>query len=238
MADTAERLADVRVLIADGAELVRRGIRDVLAQDRRFAVVGEVERSVDLMDSCMELRPDIVLVGAGADVGDDAQSSLAALRHARRVAPVRAIVLVDAERVESLVDAVRAGAQGVLLRDSAGELLIQAMSDVLDGGAALDPRLIRNLFQSWQTAVGAALAGGEAQSPQLAPAILRALSPREQEVLRALAQGYRNKEIAVHLGVSVGTVKTHLRHIFRKLTVSDRTSAVLTALQARLPEAA
>ena len=72
---------------------------------------------------------------------------------------------------------------------------------------------------------------------ELHPAVLRALSPRERQVLHSLAQGHRNSEIAVQLGVSVGTVKTHLRHIFRKLMVADRTGAVLAALHVRLPQA-
>lgn len=105
---------------------------------------------------------------------------------------------------------------------------------VLNGGSALDPHLTRMLFEYLASRAAEPAAAAE---PRLDPAALRSLSPREQEVLRLLCQGQRNKEIAVRLGVTVGTVKTHLRHVFRKLQVYDRTGAILTALHVP-PEAA
>ena len=241
MRGTAEELLQIRVLIADSAELVRRGIRDVLSQDHRFSVVGETVGAADIAGMCLELMPNIILLGLGPedDASRETSPSLVALRETLALAPdIRALVLVDDDGVGNLLQPVRAGAHGVLLRDAPAHLLLQAMEDVVAGGGALDPRLARSLFDCWNSgAANAALSAG-ASRPRLAAAVLRVLSPREQEVLRSLVQGYRNKEIAAQLGVSVGTVKTHLRHIFRKLMVSDRTSAVLTALEARLQEAA
>jgi DNA-binding NarL/FixJ family response regulator len=230
-----------RVLIADSAELVRRGIRDALASDSRFTVVGEAVRAADLTRASLELMPDVMLVGfePASDGANEPSPYVAALRETLARAPaIRALVLVDGDSADDLLLSVQAGAQGVLLRDVPAALLVQALEDVLEGGGAIDPRLARSLFEFWRTSDGGGQAFAPEVKPKLAASVLRGLSPREQEVLRSLALGYRNKEIAMQLGVSVGTVKTHLRHIFRKLMVSDRTSAVLTALQARLPEAA
>ncbi len=239
MADTTASPVGARVLIVDSAELVRRGIRDVLAGNRRFSVVGEIAQAEEVVEACLELSPDIIFLGLARD-DDDAlggSADLAALRRTLYLEPsVRVIVLVNGDTVEDLLQPVRAGAAGILLRDAPASTLVKAMDDVLAGGAALDPRLAHSLFQ--HLAADTASPTAEASQLRLDPAVLSALSPREQEVLRSLAQGKRNKEIAAELGVSVGTVKTHLRHIFRKLTVSDRTGAVLAALHVHLPEAA
>ena len=229
----------LRIVIADGAELVRRGIRDVLAPDPRFEVVAETSRALDVADVCLQTSPDIVFLGLGRETeayGGEL-AALSALRQTLRLHPsARVIVLVDGEAPDEVLEPVRAGAVGVLLRDASATTLLQAIRDVAAGGAALDPRLARNLFQHLLFAPRSpALA---TQGHELDPAVLRMLSRREQEVLQALARGCRNKEIGAELGVSVGTVKTHLRHIYRKLNVTDRTAAVLLALQVRLPEAA
>lgn len=231
--------AQVRVLIADNAELVRRGIRDVLARDGRFSVVGEIARPVDAAEAWLELAPDITFLGLGRDSEGyrEGSTGLTALQQTLRSDPSACvIVLVNEDTAEDVLAPVRAGARGVLLRDASATTLLEATRDVLAGGATLDPRLARSLFD--HLAFGAGPSLSSEQEHALDPAVLGLLSRREQEVLRALARGYRNKEIGAELGVSVGTVKTHLRHIFRKLKVADRTAAVLAALQVRLPKAA
>jgi len=238
MADSGTTRVRARILIAEGAELVRRGISDVFAADRRFTVAGEIVRPEELREACLQLSPDIVLFGLPSERDDDAGtlSALAALRRTLHACPlVSIIVLVTTDRMEGLLEAVRAGVRGVLLRDATAQALLEAVDDVLTGSAALDPRLARSLFDYLAAGADASAAP---TNLALHPAVLRLLSPREGEVLRLLAHGDRNKEIAAHLGVSVGTVKTHLRHIFRKLMVNDRTAAVLTALQVRSAEAA
>lgn len=237
MAGTMAGSDQVRILIADAAELVRRGIRDVLARDARFDVIGELTKPEDVPAAAARLAPDIVLLGLGhePDAHTASSADLAALWETFRRHPLaRVIVFVEGDGAEDALGPVRAGAQGVLVRDASAETVLDAIRDVLDGGAALDPRLARSLFDHLAAGAAPALAGAR----ELDPGVLGLLSRREQEVLRALAQGYRNKEISAELGVSVGTVKTHLRHIFRKLKVADRTAAVLVALQARLPKAA
>lgn len=238
MPATEAELERVRVLIADSSELVRRGIRDVLHRDRRFVVVGEIARPQNVAEACLNLSPDIIFPGLGRDSrgGRDPSEGVVALREVvwqDHLALV--IVLVDGDTVDDLLEPVQAGAAGVLLRDAPAGALLEAVFEVLEGGSALDPRLTRTLFEYLrpEAALCDALRGFK-----LNPAALRSLSPREQEVLWELTQGHRNKEIAAQLGVTVGTVKTHLRHIFRKLRVGDRTGAVLAALQVYPPKAA
>jgi DNA-binding NarL/FixJ family response regulator len=227
-----------RVLIAEPAELVRRGIRDVLARDRRFNVVGEVAHPAQVLETSARLAPDVLLFAIDPPLeGSGGSGGVQTLREACRVRPeLRVVVLVDGDAVENVLEPVRAGACGVLLRGAPAHVLLESLAQVLEGGAALDPRLTRSLFAHLASYAEPIAIAQDA--PALASSALVRLSPREREVLRSLARGKRNKEIAAELGVSIGTVKTHLRHIFRKLTVGDRTAAVLAALEVRPPRAA
>ncbi|MEX0786126.1 MAG: response regulator transcription factor [Dehalococcoidia bacterium] len=229
---------EVRILIADTSAASRHRVREVFDRDRWFNVAGEVARPQELPQACIQLAPDVVFLGLGGDEHDlDGELARAALRQSIRCAPaLNVIALIAGDSPDDVLEPVRAGAKGVLLRDAAASTLLEAVADVMAGSAALDPRLTGALFE--QLAAMNGPQGTDAPRLRLHPAVVRALSPREQEVLELLARGRRNKEIAAQLGVSVGTVKTHLRHIYRKLTVADRTAAVLTALQLRLPEAA
>lgn len=227
----------VRILIAGGADHLRRRIREMFTHDRWCRVVGEVASPHEIEAACLNLSPDILFLGLdGVDNVRDGASALTALRRTVRTAPfVGVIVLVAGDTAEELLGPLRAGARGVLLRDAPTSTLLEAVGDVVAGSAALDPRLTATIFE--YLAAGSGFIPADAQRPKMDTAVLQALSPREGEVLHALARGQRNEEIAAQLGISVGTVKTHLRHIYHKLGVPDRTSAVLAAFQLRLPEA-
>ena len=233
MSDTNGNSDRVRVIVVEGAEIVRRGICDVLTQHNGpFELAAEIGRAGALPQACELLSPDLILLSVrnGSDGADDMRM----LRRAIEVQPgVRAIVLLEREAAGDVIESVHSGADGVLLRQASAETLLGAIYDVLAGGAALDQQLARGLFE--RLAMSGAGRSGELE---MDPAISGALSKREREVLQALARGCRNKEISAQLGVSVGTVKTHLRHIFRKLHVEDRTAAVLMALRGKLPKAA
>jgi len=239
MTESTGNPTQVRVLIADGSMATRRSIRTVFDNDRWFCIVDEIGRPQEFVNACVELAPDIVILGLSGSAGDpEGLAMKAAFHRALRAVPALCVIaIVAGDSAEELLEPVRGGARGVLLRDAPANTLLEAVGEVLAGSAALDPRLTGTLFEYLAAGSGFFFA---TDPPRLRmhPAVMRALSPREQEVLLLLAQGNRNKEIAAQLGVSVGTVKTHLRHIYRKLTVSDRTAAVLTALQLRLPEAA
>ena len=230
---SAER---VGVIVVEGAEFVRRGICDVVTQHGApFEVAAEFGQTDALPQACELLTPDIIVLSLRNDAGRASQ--LRSLRRALEVRPgARAIVLLDRDGADAVIEVVQAGASGVLLREASASTLLAAIGEVLSGGAVLEPRLARSLFARIAAGVGAAQPGYLAAD--IAPAIRGVLSTREREVLVALARGFRNKEISAELGVSVGTVKTHLRHIFRKLDVADRTAAVLIALHGELPRVA
>jgi DNA-binding NarL/FixJ family response regulator len=225
----------VRIIVVEGAEFVRRGICGVLTQHGEpFELAAEISRAAALPQACELLAPDVIVLSLRSEA--EQVEDLRMLREALEVQSAAvAIVLVEQDGIGGVIEAVRAGANGVLLRETSAGTLLAAIHDVLEGGAALDPRLARSLFDRLATEGGD---GRGIMEPGMDPAVAGALSRREREVLQALATGCRNKEISVQLGVSVGTVKTHLRHIFRKLHVADRTSAVLIALQGKLPKAA
>jgi len=222
-----------RILVADNVELFRRGLREVLVSSGRFVVAAEAARLEDVPSIYARVRPDIALIS----VSESDQAGRKALQDVLRIDQhARIVVLIAPEASEQAVQFIQAGAQAVLLRDASAPTILGALRDVHEGGCALDGRLANLLFRGLACSPAPAVAG--AAGGGLNPAVLSLLSQREREVLQALTLGYRNRQIGAELGVSVGTVKTHLRHIFRKLQVTDRTTAVLKALDARLRTAA
>jgi DNA-binding NarL/FixJ family response regulator len=231
-----QRADRARILIADNVELFRRGLREVLLNDGRFEIAAETSELDSVPGVYAEVRPDIALITVGDEDAARRSNVTSAIHSIFQIdRGARIILLISSDVEEQVVGFIRLGAQGVLLRDASAVAILGALHDVYAGGAALDGRLANGLFR---TVAAGSRAGAFAGSAGLAPAVLSLLSQRERDVLQALARGNRNKQIGAELGVSVGTVKTHLRHIFRKLQVSDRTAAVLVALDARLRKAA
>ena len=231
----------VRVLIIDDEELVRCGMRGVLAAEGRFTVVGEIARPGDVAQACQDLSPDIVFLGIErhSDNRTALRDGLAALRQALRVYPAaHVIILMDGKTPDDLVEVLRAGARGALVRGASAASLLKAVDDVLEGDVALDPRLARGLSEYLTHQGGQFMSLDFNTDPRFDARALTALSPRERDVFGALLRGCRNEEISAELGVTLGTVKTHLRHIYHKLGVTNRTAAILVALRTRLPEVA
>lgn len=213
------RASLTRVLLAGGGELVRRGIRDVLERSGSFVVAGEVAAGGDLSPVCASPPADLSVVCLGPDDTIDAlPGELSG----------SVLVLLDQPSGDQALEALATGAGGVLLLDAPADALLDAAREVANGGVALDPRLLAPLFGCLRRRM--ACACSEAGDAGLDATVLQRLSPREGDVLRLLTHGKRNKQISAQLGVSVGTVKTHLRHVFRKLDVADRTGAVLAAM--------
>ena len=229
----------VRVLIAEPAELVRRGIRDVLTSNRNFVIVGEFAWHGDAIDASAKLLPDITFLGFSRSRHDNS-GQLAGLEALDQILlgnpHARVVALVDGDELADVLLAVRAGAKGVLLRSTPADALQEAVLHVLDGDCALDPGLTRSLFES--------IASNPSQlrmigtTPEQKPSVRVPLSARELEVLSWMAEGLGNKEIAARMTISTGTVKTHISHIFGKLHVTDRMSAVLASLRLGLFRAA
>ncbi|MCH8161175.1 MAG: response regulator transcription factor [Chloroflexi bacterium] len=226
----------VRLLVAEPAELIREGICSALMADARYLVGGRVDRLQDALTSWAGAPPDVVIVGLTRSGAASELDATAALRMIFEPWPhALVIALAHRDSVENLIRAVEQGARGALLLDTTAAALRQAVEDVLAGGCVLDPRLTDRMFATVNsTADTAAHTTADSHSGTLR----RPLSAREVEVLRELSGGLRNKEIAGRLGISAGTVKTHVASIFEKLQVNDRTAAAVAAIHLHLLDAA
>ena len=223
-------------MVAEPAELVREGICNALSADASYQISSRVDRLQDAQTSWIGAPPDVVIVGLTHSNGAGELDAGAALRMIREPWPnALVIALAHMDSVDELVRAVEQGARGALLLDTSAAALRQAVRDVLAGGCVLDPRLTDRIFASVSST-----ADGGTRSAQVSPsaALRRPLSARELEVLREVSGGLRNKEIAGRLGISAGTVKTHVASIFEKLQVNDRTAAAVAAIRLHLLDAA
>jgi DNA-binding NarL/FixJ family response regulator len=217
----------VRVLIADDHPLAREGMRAMMFGEPDLEVVGEATDGEEALKLCRELSPDLVLM----DVHMPEMDGLEATRAIRgERLEVAVLIVTGLESPDYLLEAVRAGAAGYILKYASRETLLGAVRGVLEGESPLDGELAMRLL--------ARLANGTAPSVEPEPAGKRGeelspeqLTPRELDVLRLLAAGKTNREITQQLHLSLSTVKTHLEHIMDKLDVSDRTQAALRAVE-------
>jgi len=210
----------IRVLLADDQALVRAGFRMILKAEPEVEVVGEASDGTEAVALARELAPDVVLMDVRMPVMDGIEAT-------RRIvdgenAP-RVLVLTTFDLDEYVYEALRAGASGFLLKDAPEDQLIAGIRIVSDGGSLFAPAVTRRLIERF--------AGSRDTRP---PAALDELTPRELEVLRLIARGLSNAEIAASLVVSEHTVKTHTAHILRKLDLRDRVQAVVLAYESRL----
>jgi DNA-binding NarL/FixJ family response regulator len=210
-----------RLLIADDHDLVREGLRAVLAGEEDLRVVGEARDGQEALRMCRSLKPDLVLM----DVRMPKSDGLEATRAIKEEMPKVSVVMVTMhENPDYLLEAIRAGAAGYILKDAEGERLVGAVRRTLNGESPLDEGLAMRLLQSLVREQERS--SRPAQGPP-APA----LTAQELEVLRLLALGQTNREIAQSILSSVSTVKAHVRSTISKLGVSDRTQAAVRAIQ-------
>jgi len=207
----------IGVLLADDDALVRGGLRALLAAEEDIAVVGEAADGRAALDRARQLRPDVVLMDVRMPVLDGVAATREIVSWPRRP---RVLVLTTFDLDEVVDDALAAGADGFLLKRSTPEQLVDGIRTVHAGDALVAPAVTRRLL--------AAYAG---RRPPDGESLIRAaqLTEREAEVLRALAEGLSNVEIAGRIWVSPETVKTHIKSILGKLEVRDRTQAVVWA---------
>jgi DNA-binding NarL/FixJ family response regulator len=210
----------IRVLLADDQRLVRSGFRMILGADDGLEVVGEAGDGVEAVSAARELRPDVVLM----DVRMPRVDGIEATRQIAAMAePPRVLVLTTFDLDEYVFAALRAGASGFLLKDAPEAQLLAAIRVVADGGSLFAPAVTRRLIERFASL-------GEPSAP---PAV-ETLTAREVEVLRLLARGRSNAEIAAELVVSEHTVKTHVAHVLAKLGLRDRIQAVILAYESGL----
>jgi DNA-binding NarL/FixJ family response regulator len=222
----------IGIVVADDHEVVRAGFAAMLDTQPDFTVLGTAADGAAAVRVCREVRPDVVLMDVrmpGID-GIEATRRLAAVadpggRDSSGTVP-RVLILTTFDLDEYVFDALRAGASGFLLKDVTAERLFEAVRVVAAGQALLAPAVTRRLISEFARTRPPATA-----TP---PASLAALTPRETEVLRLVAEGLSNPEIARGLVVTEETIKTHVSRILAKLGLRDRTQAVVTAYESGL----
>ena len=216
-----------RLIIADDHALLRSGIRSMLYGEPDLEVVGEAANGAEALELCRRLQPDLVLM----DVRMPKMDGLAATRAIKEEFPRTSVVMVTMqEDPDYLFEAVIAGAAGYVLKGATPEQLTDAVRQVLDGEFLFNQKLTIDLLRSMaeREKPAAVLPSGVAASEE---SLSEPLTARESEILRLLAQGQTNPQIARELVVSPGTVKNHVRHIIAKLGVSDRTQAAVRAME-------
>jgi RNA polymerase sigma factor (sigma-70 family) len=213
----------VRIIVADDHEVVRSGFAELLDTQPDFTVIGTASNGREAVEISHELEPDIVLM----DIRMPGIDGIEATRRLTREGPdgPRVLMLTTFDLDEYVYDALRAGASGFLLKDVTAERLIDAVRVIAAGDALLAPKITRRLISEF--------AQRPATRPRPMPA-LDDLTPRETEVLRLVATGLSNSEIAEQLVVTEETVKTHVSRILGKLDLRDRTQAAVVAYESGL----
>jgi two-component system, NarL family, response regulator DegU len=213
-------LKKIKVLIADDHQVVREGLSAILRTKDDIEVVGEVKDGLEAVEQARRLKPDVILM----DISMPGMSGVEATRQIRREQPeIGVVVLTMHDEEDYIYDLVKAGATGYLLKDSDSSQIVKAIRTVAGGESLIHPSVASKILHEFSS-----LAQGKDQ-----PAKKRAqeLSDREIEVLKLVADGKTNKEIANVLNLSEKTIKNHVRNIFHKLEVYDRTQAAMHGLR-------
>lgn len=205
----------IRVVIAEDHTLVRQGTRQLLQQESDIDVVGEAADGEEALTVIGATRPDVALV----DISMPRLDGVTLCRRIRERYPETAVIALTVHDEEEYVTALlEAGASGYLLKDVDTDELVHSIRTVHDGGTVLDPKFLRAVLQRMRTR--------ETPADEPRP------TPREVEVLKLVASGLSNRDVAERLGISAWTVQTHIAHLFAKLGASSRTRAVIQGLHA------
>lgn len=229
---TVSTSSAITVFVVDDHTLFRRGLMALIGQDAGLQVIGDASDASEALRQVPQLQPQVILLDNHLPgvLGVDA---IAGLRQASPTS--RVVMLTVSEDGQDLATALRNGAQGYLLKTMDGELLFEAIRRAARGEPVVSPELLGKLvtaFQSQGAPEPAAVAEGAQGTPAAAASVSPSpspLSPREEEVLREIAQGASNKEIARRLDIAETTVKIHVQHILRKLGLSSRVQAAVYA---------
>jgi len=209
----------IRVLLADDQALFREGLETLLSIHKDIEVVGQVSNGQEAVDLALKLRPHVILM----DMQMPILNGIGATRRLKQTLPdCRVIMLTTFNDDETIFDALRAGAVGYLLKDVGSTKLAESIRATSKGESILDPSVAAKVVQEFSRVSGLVSATSSEVLPE-------PLSEREVELLRLVASGMSNKEIAEALFITEGTVKNHITHILGKLSVRDRTQAVLKA---------
>ena len=217
----------IRIVVADDHQVVRTGFATLLDTQPDFEVVGTAVNGSEAVRICRELHPDVVLMDVRMP-GTDGIEATRQLAEPGEDGGPRILILTTFDLDDYVYDALCAGASGFLLKDVTAERLFDAVRVIAAGEALLAPAVTRRLISEFSR-----IRPLQA-TPPTAMAALRELTPRETEVLRLIAEGLSNPEIAARLVVTEETVKTHVSRVLGKLGLRDRTQAVVTAYESGL----
>ena len=240
---TTEQGPKARVVIVDDHALMREAINAILARDSSLEVVGEAHDGQEAIECCRELRPDLVLM----DVSMPRMDGLEATRRLKEEFPETSVLFLTAHADHRLLmDAVKAGAAGYVLKGERPNHILDAVRAVLNGETPLDQGVAMGLLRRMadEEAVSSVSIGGyppptqPTTSSEPAASVLNPLTPRETEVLAHLASGKTNRQVANELHVSPSAVEWHIEHILLKLEVTDHTQAAVKAIEMGLLPAA
>lgn len=226
--EVPEMLAEpVRLVVADDHELVRSGLISMIIREPDLEVVGEASTGLQAIDLCRDMGPELVLM----DVRMPEMDGLTATREIKKELPdISVLIVTTHDDPDYLLEALKAGAAGYILKDAPRKQLLNAIRRVVNGESPLNQelatQLIRRLAEELQPETQPAYRPEKQRSSSL-----ESLTGRELEVLQLLARGQSNPEIARNLVISRGTAKIHVQHIITKLGVSDRTQAVVRAIE-------
>ena len=215
------------ILVVDDHTLFRRGLTALLARDARFKVVGDAADAGEALRRARELQPDVILLDNHLP-GVNGVDALPALRDAAPGA--RVLLLTISEDENDLGVALRNGASGYLLKTMEGEELFEAILRAVAGESVIAHAMTGKLVAAYRSAA-AGVTGPAGKSQPPARSILASLTPRELDILRGIAAGASNKEIARSLFIAETTVKIHVQHILRKLDVTSRVHAAVMATE-------
>jgi len=208
----------IKVLVVDDHWVVRQGLRMFLDQESTITVVGEASDGREAIDLARQLRPDVVLM----DILMPHVDGIEAITHIKAEMPrIEVIALTSVLQDGSVSDAIQAGAIGYLIKDTRGDQLVQAIRDAAEGRVHLSPEAATRLAKDLRR-----------------PERVESLTKRETSVLKLVAEGLANKEIARRLSISEKTVKAHLNNVFAKLDVHSRTQAALEAIRSGIAQTA
>lgn len=217
------RSTAIRIIVADDHQVVRTGFAELLGTQPDFTVIGTARDGAEAVRLCRELRPDVVLMDVRMPIMDGIEATRQLIRSD---GSPRILVLTTFDLDEYVYDALRAGASGFLLKDVTAERLFDAVRVVAAGDALLAPTVTRRLIREFALL--------RPKPDASSTAALAALTPRETQVLRLVAEGLSNPEIAARLFVTEETVKTHVSRVLGKLGLRDRTQAVVAAYESGL----
>lgn len=212
--------APIRVVLVDDQDLVRAGLRLVLQSEPDIAVVGEAADGVQGVRLAQTIRPDVVVMDVRMPLMDGVEATRR-LAGADVADPLAVLVLTTYDLDEDVLEAIRAGARGFLLKHAAAEDLVEAIRTIAAGEGIVAPSVTRRLLAAFVAAA----------PPRRPPAALASLTERERAVLAEVAAGRTNAEIAEELVVEPSTVKTHVSNVLAKLGLRDRVQAVVFAYE-------